>query len=72
MGLLLYNKVRWLFRGKYLSRLHELKNEVEIFFRKNKNTLHVQFHSEEFVVMLAYLADLFDRLNDINLSFARP
>ena len=29
--LLFYTKVRWLSRGKCLSRLYELENEVEIF-----------------------------------------
>ena len=50
------------------SRLYEIKNEVEIFLRENKNILHVQFHNKEFVVTLAYLADIFDHLNDMNLS----
>ena len=65
--LLLYTKVRWLTRGKCLSQLYELKNEVKIFFLENKNNLHVQFRNEEFVVMLAYLANVFGHLNDMNL-----
>ena len=44
----------------------ELKNEVEIFYRRN--SLYVQFYNIEFVVMLAYLANVFDHLNDMNLS----
>ena len=64
MGLLFYAKVRWLSRGKCLSRLYEVK----IFLRENKNNLHVQFQNENFVVMLVYLADVFGRLNDMNLS----
>ena len=66
--LLFCAKVHWVSRGKCLSRLCELKNEVEIFFRENKNKLHNQFHNEEFAVMLAYLADAFGHLNDMNLS----
>ena len=68
MRLLFYTQVRWLSRGKCLSRLYELKEEVEIFLRENKNSLHVQFHNEEFVVMLAYLADVFSHFNDMNLT----
>ena len=68
VGLLFYTKVRWLLGGKCLSRLFELKNEVEIFLRENKNNLHIQFYNEEFAVMLAYLADVFGHLNDMNLS----
>jgi len=41
------------------------KNEVEIFLREN---FYVQFHSEEFVVMLVYLADVFANLNKMKLS----
>ena len=64
--LLFYTKVRWLSRGKCLSRLYQLENEIEIFLWENN--LHVQFHNEEFVVMLAYLADVFGHLNNMNLS----
>ena len=63
-----YTKVRWLSRGKCLSRLYELKNEVETFFQENKNNLDVQLCIEEFVAILAYLADIFGHLNDMNLS----
>ena len=68
VGLLFYTKIRFLSRGKCLFRLYELKNEVKIFLRENKNNIHVQFHNEEFVVMLAYSADVFGHLNDLNLS----
>ena len=54
--------------GKCLSQLYKLKNEVEIFLRENKNNLHVQFHNEEFVVMLTYMADVIGHLNVMNLS----
>ena len=70
VGFLFYTKVRWLSRDKCFYRLYELKNEVEIFLRESKNNLHDQFHNKEFVVMLAYLADVFGHLNDI--IFARP
>ena len=68
VGLLFYTKVRWLSRGKCLSLLYELKNEVEIFLQENKNSLRFQFYHKEFVVMLEYLADVFGHLNDMNLS----
>ena len=67
VGLLFYAKVRWLSTDKPPFRLYELKNEVEIFLRVNKNNLHVQFHNKEFVVILAYLANVFGHLNGMNL-----
>ena len=45
-----------------------LKIKLKSFFEKTKNNLHIQFHNEEFVVMLAYLADIFGNFNDMNLS----
>ena len=68
VGLLLYTKISGLSRGKCLSRFYELKTEVEIVLLVNKNNLHVQFHNKECVDMLAYLANVFCYLNDINLS----
>ena len=68
MGLLFYTKVRWLSKGKSFSWLYELKNEVEVFFDKNKNNLDVQFHNKVYVVILAYLTKVFGQLNGINLS----
>ena len=68
VGLLFYTKVRWLSRGKCLSRLYELKNQVEIFLRGNKKNIHVHFYNKKFVVELEYLADVFGHLNDMNSS----
>ncbi|XP_068237067.1 zinc finger BED domain-containing protein 5-like [Palaemon carinicauda] len=68
VGLLFYTKVRWLSRGKCLSQLYELRLETEIFLRQNENNLHVHFDNEEYVMMLAYLADIFGRLNEMNQS----
>ena len=62
VGLLFYIKVR----KQMTLWLHKFQNEVEIFLRENKNNLHVQFHKEQFAVMLAYLADVFGHLNDMN------
>ena len=68
VGLLLYTKVRWLSRGKCLHRLYELRNEVEAFLQKSEGNVLVQFHSEEFMMMLSYLADVFGHFNEANLS----
>ena len=68
MGLLYYTKVRWLSRGKCLTRLYELRAEVDIFLRDNHSNLQVHFDNEDFLIMLAYLPDVFGRLNEINIT----
>ena len=45
-----------------------IKMRLKFFFEKTKNNLHVQYHNEKFVVMLAYLADVFGQLNNMSLS----
>ena len=67
LGLLYHTKVRWLSRGKCLSQLYELKGEVEIFLLENENNFHMEFRNTEFVIKLAYLADLFGHLNKMNV-----
>ena len=42
-----------------------IKNEVIIFLQEDKN-FHVQFHNEEFDVMLAHMADVFDHFQRLN------
>ena len=44
-----------------------LKMRVKSFFEKTKTTSMSLFHNEEFVVMLAYRADVFGHLNDMIL-----
>ena len=58
-----------LLRGKCVFHLEEQKSEVKIFLQENKNNRHVQFHNEEFVVMLMYLANVCGHLN--KFVFAR-
>ena len=71
-GLLFYTKVRWLSRGKRFSRLYKLKHEVEIFLQENRNNLDVQFQNKGFVMMLAYLTDVFGHNQRHEIVFARP
>ena len=68
VGLLLYTKVCWLSRGRFLHWLYELRNKVEVFLQVNEANLHVQFRNKEFIMMLAYLANVFGHFNEMNLS----
>jgi len=66
--LLLHIKVRWLSRGKILLRIVELKDEIRIFLVDHKNTLAEHFLNEEWLAILSYIADIFDKLNSLNIN----
>lgn len=70
--LLYYTEVRWLSRGQVLKRLFELRVEVLLFLQDKGNSLYEYLESEDFVQGLAYLADIFGHLNEINLSLQGP
>jgi hypothetical protein len=59
--LLLHNEVRWMSRGNVLRR------EVRIFLR-DVSSLAKFFEDEEWLCRLAYLTDIFKKLNELNLA----
>ncbi len=66
--LLLYTEVHWLSRGKVLNRLFELQNEVCCFLSDNASLLATLFEDNNWIAQLTYLADIFTKLNELNLS----
>ncbi|KAG0725616.1 Protein FAM200A [Chionoecetes opilio] len=55
-------------RGKILTRIAELKNEIAIVLLEYQNKFAENFKDEMFILSLSHLADIFSHLNELNLS----
>ncbi|XP_039107679.1 zinc finger MYM-type protein 6 isoform X1 [Hyaena hyaena] len=68
VNLSLHAEVRWISRGRILTRLFELRHEIENFLNQKHSDLAKYFLDEEWVAKLAYLSDIFSLINELNLS----
>ena len=70
-SLLLHTEVTWLSRGKAIKRLIVLKDEVLQLLSESNSDLVKYFHDKNWLCKLCYLSDIFEKLNDLNIIFAR-
>ena len=66
--LLLHTEVRWLSREKSLNRVFELREPLQRFLLKKNSDLANKFSDERWVLIVAYLCDIFSLLNELNIS----
>ena len=67
-SLLFYCSSRWFSLGKSFERVYGLLDELRAFLQQEKNQLADYLSETEFLLKLAYVCDIFDKLNKLNLS----
>ena len=65
--LLFHTEVRSPSRGRALTRFFELKEEIKALLKERDYDLPKEMESQEFNQILAYLSEIFARMNDLSV-----
>ena len=65
---LLRTEVRWLSRGKVLTRVFKLRRKISVFLAEKNHKYATNFLGHKWVSKSAYLASIFDVLSILNTS----
>ncbi|KAJ1142762.1 hypothetical protein NDU88_009075 [Pleurodeles waltl] len=66
--LLFYSSSRWLSLSNSLLRVYELRNEIYSYLHDDEHCFADTFIKEDFLIQMAFLSDLFEKLNVLNKS----
>ncbi|XP_040278289.1 protein ZBED8-like [Bufo bufo] len=64
--LLYQSNVRWLSRGQVLNRVFAVRVELALFLQEHQHCHADCFKDSEFILILAYMTDIFAALNHLN------
>ena len=67
--LLYYTEVHWLSRSNATRRFFELRDKLLQFFKEKNHNFQADLECREFVARLAYLSDIFEVLDNFDMSF---
>ena len=67
-SLLFYYFSRWLSLRKFFERVYELVDELQAFLPQEYNDLADCLAENTFLLKVAYICDIFAKLNKINIS----
>ena len=64
--------MRWRSRGNATRCIFKLEDKLLQFFKIKNHNFQADLESKEFVAILTYLSDIFEVLNNFNMSFQGP